>query len=86
MSAPPNSNPLLHSINDTKSLLNCGRNTVYKLVNSRELTMIKMGRRSLITDKSIRALVDRKEAEAQSKSDPQDHICENKRETRNKDT
>ena len=60
--------PLLHSINDTKSLLNCGRNTVYKLVNGKQLTLIKMGRRSLITDESIRAYIGRKVAEAQSRT------------------
>lgn len=68
MSAVPNSSPLLHSINDTKSLLNCGRNTVYNLVNSDELTLIKMGRRSLITDDSIRAYVDRKVEEARNRT------------------
>ena len=67
MSAMPNSTPLLHSINDTKSLLNCGRNSVYNLVNNDELTLIKMGRRSLITDDSIRAYIDRKVAEAQNR-------------------
>ena len=68
MSASTNSSPLLHSINDTKSLLNCGRNTVYNLANRNELTLIKMGRRSLITDDSIRALIDRKVAEAQKRT------------------
>jgi len=68
MSAFPNSSPLLHSINDTKSLLNCGRNTVYNLVRSNELTLIKIGRRSLITDDSIRAYIDKKVAEAQNRT------------------
>jgi len=68
MSASTNSIPLLHSINDTKSLLNCGRNTVYNLVNKNELTMIKMGRRSLITDESIREYVNRRVVEAQNRS------------------
>ena len=68
MSASPISSPLLHSINDTKSLLNCGRNSVYNLVNSNELTLIKMGRRSLITDDSIRAYIDRKTEESQTRT------------------
>ncbi len=68
MSASTNSIPLLHSINDTKSLLNCGRNTVYNLVNKNELTMIKMGRRSLITDESIREYVNRRVVEAQNRT------------------
>ena len=68
MSASTNSSPLLHSINDTKSLLNCGRNTVYNLVHSNELTMIKVGRRSLITDASIREYINRRVVEAQNRT------------------
>jgi excisionase family DNA binding protein len=68
MNASTNGSPLLHSINDTKSLLNCGRNTVYNLVNRNELTLIKMGRRSLITDESIRGYIDRKVLEAQNRT------------------
>ena len=71
--------PLLHTIEQTRELLACGRNSVYNLVKSKELTMIKMGRRSLITDESIRALVDRKVVEAHSRSHLHDHVCENKR-------
>ena len=51
---------LLHTIEQTRELLSCCRSTVYKLVNSSELTLIKTGRRSLITDESIRAYIDRK--------------------------
>ena len=68
MNSSSTNSPLLHSINDTKSLLNCGRNTVYNLVNRNELTLIKMGRRSLITDESIRAYIGRKVVEAQSRT------------------
>lgn len=60
--------PLLHTIEQTRQLLACGRNTVYNLVNKNELTMIKIGRRSLITDESIKALMDRKVAEANNRS------------------
>ena len=56
--------PLLHTIEQARTLLACGRNTVYNLVNRNELTMIKMGRRSLITDESIREYVGRKVQEA----------------------
>ena len=45
-----------------------GGDTVYNLVNKNELTMIKIGRRSLITDESIKALMDRKVAEANNRS------------------
>ena len=71
--------PLLHTIEQTRELLACGRNSVYNLVKSKELTMIKMGRRSLITDESIRALVDRKVVEAHRRSHLHDHVSENKR-------
>ena len=57
--------PLLHTIEQARTLLACGRNTVYNLVNKKELTMIKMGRRSLITDESIREFVERKVQEAE---------------------
>ena len=59
---------LLHTIEQTRELLSCSRSTVYKLVNSSELTLIKMGRRSLITDESIRAYLDRKVVEAQNRT------------------
>lgn len=82
MSAPPNNSSLLHSINDTKLLLNCGRNTVYNLARRNELTLIKIGRRSLITDESIRALIDKKVAEAQNRTHLHDHVCKNKRQVK----
>ena len=59
---------LLHTIEQTKELLSCSCSTVYRLVNSSDLTMIKMGRRSLITDESIRAYLDRKVVEAESRT------------------
>ena len=59
--------PLLHTIEQTRELLACGRNSVYNLVKRNELTLIKMGRRSLITDESIRAYLDRKVVEAQNR-------------------
>ena len=74
-----NNPPLLHTIEQTRELLACGRNSVYNLVRNNELTMIKMGRRSLITDESIRALVDRKVVEAHSRAQLHDHVCDNKR-------
>ena len=85
MIASHTSSPLLHSINDTKLLLNCGRNTVYNLVKRNELTLIKMGRRSLITDESINALVARKVTEAKNRAHLHDHVCENKRQVKTQD-
>ncbi len=60
--------PLLRTIEQTRELLACGRNSVYNLVNRNELTMIKMGRRSLITEESIREYVDRRVVEAQNRT------------------
>jgi excisionase family DNA binding protein len=57
---------LLHTIEQTRQLLACGRNTVYNLLSRNELTLIKMGRRSLITDESIRDYVAQKILEAQT--------------------
>jgi excisionase family DNA binding protein len=60
--------PLLHTIEQTRELLACGRNSVYNLVKRNELTLIKMGRRSLITDESISAYIDRKVLEAKNRT------------------
>ena len=60
--------PLLRTIEQTRELLACGRNSVYNLVNRNELTMIKLGRRSLITNESIREYVDRRVVEAQNRT------------------
>jgi len=50
--------PLLHSINDSCTVLgNSGRNTIYNLVSAGKLKMVKLGRRSFITDTSLRQLV-----------------------------
>ena len=77
--------PLLHTIEQTRELLACGRNSVYNLVKSNELTMIKMGRRSLITDESICAYLDRKVAEAQNRTSlDNDPNCIKARATRSK--
>ncbi len=78
-------NPLLRTIEQTRTLLACGRNTVYNLVKRNDLTLIKMGRRSLITDESIRALVDRKVVEAQNRTQINDHVCENKQQLKTQD-
>ena len=59
---------ILHSIPATGELLGgSGRNTVYELVNADELELVKLGRRSFITDESIRALVERKKLEAKNR-------------------
>ena len=55
-----NHSPLLHSIADTKKLLgNISNGHFYNLVNRQELELIKLGSMSRVTDRSIRALIDR---------------------------
>ena len=70
---------LLHTIEQTRRLLACGRNTVYNLVRRNELTLIKMGRRSLITDESIRDYVAQKILEAQTRLNLEDTVSLNAR-------
>jgi excisionase family DNA binding protein len=49
----------LHSIQETCHLLNIGRTKLYALVNQRELELVKIGSKSLITASSLNALVAR---------------------------
>lgn len=50
---------LLLSINDAADCLGVGRTKIYELVASGDLTLVKLGRKSLITDTSIKGLVAR---------------------------
>jgi excisionase family DNA binding protein len=50
------------SIADASNAVGVGRSKVYELINSGQLKTIKIGRRTLITVESIRALVDQKKA------------------------
>lgn len=50
---------LLFSVNETAALLGVKRNKVYDLINEGELERLKLGTRSLISDTSIRAFVER---------------------------
>lgn len=50
------------SIPDTGNALGVGRSSVYELIKSGHLKTIKIGRRTLITVESIRALVDQQAA------------------------
>ena len=57
--------PLLHSIPVAQKLLgDVSRGHIYNLIERREIELLKLGKSSKITDRSIRALVDRKAAEA----------------------
>lgn len=46
------------SINDAARALGLGRTSVYVLINEGRLEARKLGRRTLVTTESIRALVD----------------------------
>jgi excisionase family DNA binding protein len=49
---------LLHSIQTTAKMLDIGRSSVYGLIGSEKIKAVKIGRRTLITDQSIKDLVD----------------------------
>lgn len=46
------------SINDAARALGLGRTSIYSLINSGKLEARKLGRRTLVTTESIRALID----------------------------
>jgi excisionase family DNA binding protein len=56
--------PLLHSVHNACTKLGVGRNTIYNNVNDGDLELVKIGRRSFITDRSINAYLDKICAEA----------------------
>lgn len=50
---------LLHPIVDAEAILGVGRTSIYELGRRGELEMVKIGARTLITDVSLEALVER---------------------------
>lgn len=46
------------SINDAARALGLGRTSIYSLINDGKLEARKLGRRTLVTTQSIRALID----------------------------
>lgn len=52
--APPR---ITHTIESAVEQLGCGRTTIYALIAEKKLEALKLGRRTLITDASLRALV-----------------------------
>lgn len=54
--APP-APKLTHSIASTANVLDCGRTTVYQLLNEGKLQAVKLGGRTLVLDSSIRKLL-----------------------------
>ena len=49
---------MLRSIKDTCRLLGIGKTFVYRLIDEGKLDKVKIGGRSLVTDASIRQLID----------------------------
>lgn len=66
---------LLYGIDRTAAMLDCGRSAVYGLIDSGQLTRVKLGRRSLITAESLSAYVQRLTAKVGS-GEPADDVCE----------
>ena len=52
------SNPILHSIMSAAEILDIGRSSVYGLIADEKIQVVKIGRRTLITDQSIQHLVE----------------------------
>jgi excisionase family DNA binding protein len=50
---------LLHNIEAVKAELGCGRNRVYELLAAHELDSVKIGRKRMVTDASLRAYISR---------------------------
>ena len=49
--------PIATSINDTAKALSLGRTSIYALIRKGRLETVKVGRRTLVKTKSIRALI-----------------------------
>lgn len=52
--------PLAHSPDDAARRLGVGRTKVFELMNSGELRRIKLGRRTLVPDADLVALIERR--------------------------
>ena len=50
--------PIATSINGAAKMLNLGRTSIYFLLKNQKLEARKVGRRTLVTTASIRALID----------------------------
>lgn len=49
--------PLAYSIRDASRVSSLGRTRIYELINEKRLRTIKLGRRTLITAESLKALL-----------------------------
>ncbi|MEO7551925.1 MAG: helix-turn-helix domain-containing protein [Croceibacterium sp.] len=52
-----NLEPMVYSINDALRLSTFGRTRLYQLINSGELKVTRIGRRTLVRADSLRALI-----------------------------
>jgi excisionase family DNA binding protein len=50
---------LAHPIEHVAAELGCGRTTVFKLIKDHQLESLRVGRRRMVTDSSLRALISR---------------------------
>lgn len=50
---------LLHTLDYVQTELGCGRTRVFDLINRRELESVKVGRKRMVTDSSLRAFISR---------------------------
>ena len=66
---------LLYGISRTAEMLDSGRTAVYGLINRGELTMVKVGRRSMITAESLGDYVQRLTSAA-GQAEPHDDDCD----------
>lgn len=58
---------LLHQIHEVQDVLGLSRSNIYNLERRGELEMVKVGTRSLITDASLEAFVERLRAKSLEK-------------------
>lgn len=59
MRTEKNLSPIVVSARDAAVILGIGRTKIFELINCGQLKTIKIGRRTLVTMASIRALVDK---------------------------
>lgn len=52
------STPIVCDIEETARFLRCGRSLVYELIAEKKIDALKLGRKTLVTYRSIEALVD----------------------------
>lgn len=56
--------PISVSIPEGARLLGVGRSTFYELINAKEISLVKIGRRSVVTFSSLKRYIDSKSGEA----------------------